>query len=172
MVAKLRAKPGGETIPVTLGSFADVAVEGQFTLIYVLFNTFFNLLTQEEQVRSFESVARHLSRDGAFVIEVFVPDLARFEARQTVRARRVRNDEVFLDASRLDPVNQRVMSQHIVLTEEGVRLYPVKLRYAWPAELDLMARLADLRLRHRWDSWKRTPFLAESTKHISVYEHT
>lgn len=171
MVAKLRAKPGGESITVRLDNFADVAVEGQFSLIYVLFNTFFALLTQDEQVRCFENVARHLSADGDFVIEAFVPDLTRFDGRQTVRAIRVGNDEVRLDASQLDPVSQQVMSQHIVLTEKGVRLYPVKLRYAWPTELDLMAQLAGLQLRHRWNSWKRTPFSEDSNKHISVYRH-
>jgi SAM-dependent methyltransferase len=171
MVAKLRAKPGGESIAVRLGNFADVAVEGQFSLIYVLVNTFFALLTQDEQVRCFENVARHLSADGAFVIEAFVPDLTRFDGRQTVRAIHVGNDEARLDVSQLDPANQQITSQHIVLTEKGVRLYPVKLRFAWPAELDLMARLAGLHLRHRWDSWNRTPFSEESSKHITVYGH-
>jgi SAM-dependent methyltransferase len=169
MVARLRAKPGGEDIAVKLGNFADVAVEGPFALIYVLFNTFFALLTQDEQVRCFENVARRLSADGAFVIEAFVPDLARFDRGQTVRAVRVGDNEVHFEASRLDPIGQQVTSQHIVLTGEGVRLYPVKVRFAWPAELDLMARLAGLQLRHRWDSWERTPFSAESRAHISVY---
>lgn len=171
MVALLRAKPGGETITVSLGDFAGVAVEGQFSLVYVLVNTFFALLTQDEQVRCFENVARHLSADGAFVIEAFVPDLMRFDGRQAVRAIRVGNDEVRLEVSQLDPASQRVTSQQVVLTEEGVRLYPVKLRFAWPSELDLMARLAGLQLRQRWGSWNRTPFSEESGKHISVYGH-
>ena len=171
MVDRLRAKPGGENIPVSLGDFADIAVEGQFSLIYVLFNTFFSLLTQDDQVRCFENVARHLSADGVFLIEVFVPDLKRFDGGQAVRATRVGNDEVRLDVSQLDRASQCVVSQHVALTEQGVRLYPVKLRYAWPSELDLMARLAGLELRHRWDSWQRTPFTEESGKHISVYGH-
>jgi SAM-dependent methyltransferase len=171
MIARLRAKPGGERITVSLGDFADVAVEGEFSLVYVLFNTFFALLTQDEQVRCFENVARHLSADGAFLLEVFVPDLKRFDGRQTVRAIGIGNDEVRLDISQLDPASQQVTSQHVVLTEDGVRLYPVKLRFAWPSELDLMARLAGLQLRQRWDSWKRTPFSEESGKHISVYGH-
>jgi SAM-dependent methyltransferase len=169
MVARLRAKPGGESIPVTLGNFADVAVEGRFSLIYVLVNTFFALLTQDEQVRCFENVARHLTVEGVFLIEVFVPDLTRFADRQTVRARQVGLDQVRLEASNLDAVTQQIRTQMVVLTGEGVRLYPVKLRFAWPAELDLMARLAGLRLRHRWEDWALTPFSARSSTHISVY---
>ncbi len=169
MVARLRAKPGGESIPVTLGNFTDVAVEGQFSLIYVLVNTFFVLLTQDEQVRCFENVARHLTPEGAFLIEVFVPDLTRFADRQAVRARQIGMDQVRLEASQLDPVNQQIMTQIVVLTGEGVRLYPVKVRFAWPAELDLMARLAGLHLRHRWEDWALTPFSARSGTHISVY---
>jgi len=171
MIAKLRAKPGGERIPVTLGDFADVAADGEFSLIYVLFNTFFALLKQDDQVRCFENAARHLSGGGVFVIEAFVPDVARFKDRQTVRAVNVGGDEVRLEASRFDPISQQVVSQHVVLTEQGVRLYPVKVRFAWPAELDLMARLAGLRLQHRWDSWERTPISEESSSHISVYRH-
>jgi SAM-dependent methyltransferase len=171
MIAKLRAKPGGESIPVTLGNFADVAVEGQYALIYVLFNTFFALLTQEEQLRCVHNVAQHLEPRGVFVVEAFVPDLTRFSGQQAVRAVRVSNDEVRLDASQLDPVLQQITSQHMVVTEQGTRLYPVKLRYVWPAELDLMARLAGLQLRHRWSDWKGEVFSAESGKHISIFEH-
>ena len=170
MVARLRAKPGGERIPVTLGNFADVAVEGEFSLIFVLFNTFFALLTQHEQVRCFQNVARHLSPAGAFLIEAFVPDMTRFDRRQTVRTVRVGDREVRLEASQLDPVSQQVTSQHVHLSEQGVRLYPVRIRFAWPAELDLMARLGGLHLRHRWGGWQRTPFTAASGTHISVYE--
>lgn len=169
MVARLRAKPGGESLPVTLGNFADVAVEGPFSLIYVLFNTFFALLTQDEQVRCFENVAHHLTAEGVFVIEAFVPDLTRFTARQVVRASHIDTDQVRLEAAQLDPVNQQVTGQLVVLSEKGVRLYPVKIRFAWPAELDLMAGLAGLQLRHRWASWERTPFSAGSSMHISVY---
>ena len=171
MVARMQAKPGGESIPVALGDFAGVDVEGEFSLIYVLFNTFFALLTQDDQVRCFENVARHLGADGAFLIEVFVPDLTRFRGGQDVRAASVGNDEVRLAVSQLNSVSQQVTSQHVALSEEGARLYPVKIRYAWPSELDLMARLAGLELRYRWDSWQRTPFTEQSGKHISVYGH-
>jgi len=171
MIAQLRGKRGGDQIPVVLGNFADVAVEGQYRLIYVLFNTFFALLTQEEQLRCFRNVAQHLEPQGSFVIEAFVPDLGRFSGQQTVRAVSLSENEVRLDASQLDPVNQQVTSQHIVLTEAGIRLYPVKLRYAWPSELDLMAQLAGLQLKERWENWHKAPFSANSGKHISVYEH-
>jgi SAM-dependent methyltransferase len=172
MIARLRTKPGGDSIPVTMGSFADIAVEGQFSLIFVLFNTFYALLSQDEQVRCFQNVARHLSPSGVFVVEAFVPDLARYNRQQAISAVNIGADEVRLDASRLDLLTQQVTSQHIHITEQGIRLYPVKLRFAWPAEFDLMARLAGLRLRERWASWERAPFTAHSGKHISVYEQS
>ncbi len=171
MVAQLRSRPGGGQVVVTLGDLADVAVEGQYALIYVLFNTFFALLTQEDQVRCMSNVARHLSPTGRFVVEAFVPDMNRFRGQQAFRVVSIGPDEVRLDASQIDPVTQQVASSHIVLTEQGVRLYPVKLRYAWPAELDLMARLAGLRLAQRWANWQKDAFSATSGQHISVYEH-
>ena len=170
MVAKLRAKPGGENIPVTFGDFADIPVEGQYALIYVLFNTIFDLLTQDEQLRCFRNVARHLEPQGAFVIEAFVPDLTRYTGGQSVRAISIDDDKVQLDAARLDPVTQQITAQHVMLTEQGIHLFPVRLRYAWPSEMDLMARLAGLQLKHRWGDWQGGAFSAESGKHISIYE--
>lgn len=172
MVDHLRAKPGGADIPVTLGDFAAVNVDGSFPLIYVLFNTFFALLTQAEQVRCFKNVAQHLTAAGVFVIEAFVPDVARFTGGQAVRAVYVGTEEVRLDVTRWDPLNQHLTSQHIHLTEQGLRLFPVKIRYVWPAEFDLMAQLAGLRLRQRWAGWDRSPFDEDSAKHISVYERS
>ena len=170
MVAKLRAKEGAEAIPVTVGDFVDVGVDAKFSLVFVAFNTFFGLLTQEDQVRCFENVSRRLREGGVFVIEAFVPDLARFVRGQTTQTSKVDADEVLLDVSHHDPVDQRIATQHIFLTEQGIRMYPVQLRYAWPSELDLMARLAGLRLRDRWSDWRRGPFTAESRSHVSVYE--
>jgi SAM-dependent methyltransferase len=169
MIARLRSKPGGGKIEVLESSFAEFDLEARFDLVYVVFNTFFGLLTQEDQVRCFQSVARHLEDEGRFLLEVFVPDLCRFEAQQTVRAVRVEADTVQLDVSRHNPVAQQVSSQHVLLSEEGIRLHPVVLRYAWPSELDLMARLAGLQLKHRWGSWEKGTFSAGSTRHISVY---
>lgn len=169
MVARLRAKPGGDRVTIAMGDFADMAVAGRFTLIFVAFNTFFGLLTQEAQVRCFAGIAEHLTADGLFVLETFVPDLTRFGHGQRVGATGVATDAVSLEASLHDPVAQRVRSQHVVITEQGVRLYPVEIRYAWPSELDLMARLAGLRLRERWAGWSREPFGASSGAHVSVY---
>ncbi|NLF15375.1 MAG: class I SAM-dependent methyltransferase [Anaerolineaceae bacterium] len=170
MVERLRAKPGGENIPVTLGDFSEVAVEGRYTLIYVMFNTFYSLLTQEAQVRCFQNVARHLEPGGSFALEAFVPDLSRFSGGQTVQAVLVEDHQVQVDVSMHDPVRQQITSQHVFLAEGGVRLYPVRLRYAWPAELDLMARLAGLGLKHRWADWEGSAFSARSGMHVSVYE--
>lgn len=170
MVAKLRSKPGGEQIPVTMGDFADVAVTGQFTLVYVVFNTFFSLLTQADQVRCFKNVARHLSPGGVFVLESFVPDMTRFTAGQAMRLAQIRENQVQFDVSEIEFDKQVITSQHVLLTDQGTKFYPVKLRYVWPSEMDLMAELSHLRLRERWSDWKKSPFTAESVKHISVYE--
>jgi SAM-dependent methyltransferase len=178
MVGKLRAKPGGDQIHVVQGSFAEFPADladARFDLIFVVFNTFFALLTQEEQLQCLRSVAAHLSDDesprgpGRFLIEAFVPDLKRFDRGQTVRVVHLAEDTVRLEATQLDPVAQQISSQHVILSESGIQLYPVKLRYAWPSELDLMAKLAGLKLQDRWDSWRRDPFRDESGKHVSVY---
>ena len=171
MVARLRAKPGGERITVTMGNFADVAVEGSYPLICILFNTFFALTTQDEQVRCLQNVARHLSPGGLFVLEGFVPDLGRYSGGQSLRTVTVGDDWVRIDAALLDPVNQVVSVQQIVLSGEGVRLYPIRLRFVWPAELDLMARLAGMRLKERWGDWNGTAFSATSARHVSVFVH-
>jgi SAM-dependent methyltransferase len=171
MVERLRAKPGGERIPVTMGDFAGVGVDGRYALIFVAFNTFFALETQDDQVRCFANVAAHLDEGGVFVLEAFVPDLARFDRGQRVSVSRVEADVVMLDAALHDPVEQRVSSQHVLIEADRVRLQPVAIRYAFPAELDLMARLAGLELRDRWGGWSREPFTDTSGSHVSVYAH-
>ena len=170
MVARLAGKPGGDRIPVTVGNFADVGVSGEYSLIYVVFNTFFMLNDQEEQVRCFANVAKRLRRGGVFLIEAFVPDPARFKDDQIVRVSDMKVGAVNLETSMHDRLSQRVMSHHIVIEQSGVKLYPIQIRYAWPAELDLMARLAGMRLRGRWADWRQSPFVAESTSHISIYD--
>ena len=172
MVSKLKAKPGGAEIEVFMHSFSDFHLDQRFQLIYVVFNTFFNLLTQEEQVRCFRSVSRHLSPEGSFVMEAFVPDLARFTDHQAVRVVNLGEDEVQLETSQVDPVAQQVTAQHLLLSKDGTRMFPVRLRYAWPSELDLMAQIAGLSLRSRWGSWSKEEFSKDSKKHISVYGHT
>ena len=170
MVAKLRAKPGGDKISVTIGDFADVPVPGRYRLVYLVYNTLFNLLTQDDQVRCFENVAAHLMDDGLFVVEAFVPDfLKRLRNEQYVDAEAVGVDEVRLDVGRHDSVAQRLDESHVHLTRKGVRLYPIVCRYAWPSEIDLMARIAGLRLKERWAGWGREVFCATSATHVSVY---
>jgi SAM-dependent methyltransferase len=170
MVARLRAKPGGELIPVTIGDFAEVPVVGEYRLVYLVFNTLFNLLTQDEQVRCFQNVAPHLADGGRFVVEAFVPSfLYRLRDDQYVDAEAIDVAEVRLDVARHDPVAQRLDESHVTLSAAGVRLNPVVCRYAWPSELDLMARLAGLRLEERWGGWCGEPFRRDSARHVSVY---
>jgi len=170
MVAQLRARPGGAQIPVTIGDFADMPVPGVYRLIYVVFNSFFNLLTQEDQVRCFENVAAHLADDGVFLIEAYAPDFL-YELRndQYVEAESIEVAEVRLDLLRHDRATQIIEESHVSLSAAGVRLNPVVQRYAWPSELDLMARIAGLRLKHRWGGWNRQPFTPASSLHVSVY---
>lgn len=170
MVAQLRAKPGGERISVTIGSMADAPFDGDYRLVFVVANSLFNMLTQEEQVRCFENVAAHLTDDGLFLIEGFLPGyLYALRDRQYVDAEAVEVDLVRLDVARHDPVGQLLMESHVSLSAGGVRLNPIVTRYAWPSELDLMARVAGLRLTERWSGWNREPFTAESRYAVSVY---
>ncbi|HET9723533.1 MAG TPA: methyltransferase domain-containing protein [Actinomycetota bacterium] len=170
MIAKLREKPGGADLPVTIGDFAEVGVEGRYRLIYVVFNTLWALLSQEDQTRCVRNVAEHLTPGGAFVVEAFVPDPARFDRGQRIHARTVASHRVVLEASTHDPKGQRVSAQQVVFEDGGgIRMYPVEIRYLWPSELDLMARLAGLRLRQRWGGWHGEPYTGEG-RHVSVYE--
>jgi hypothetical protein len=153
-----------------MGDFADVAVPGAYGLIYVVFNTLFNLLTQNDQVRCFENVAGHLTDDGSFVVETFVPAfLHRLRNDQYVDAESIRVDEVRLDVLRHDMATQMIEESHVSLSTSGVRLNPIVQRYAWPNELDLMARIAGLRLKERWGGWSREPFTSTSSNCVSVY---
>ena len=170
MLEQLRSKPGGDAIPVKIGDFADVEVDGKFNLIFVVFNTFFALLTQEAQVRCFSNVAAHLEPAGLFVIEAFVPDPARYVRNQNVAVSKVTADQTRLDVSQHDPSAQRINTQQIVISGDKARCYPVQLRYAWPSELDLMAQIAGLKLKERWSNWQRTPFRSGDSAHISLYE--
>jgi SAM-dependent methyltransferase len=172
MVERLRAKPGGQAIPVTLGDFAELAVEGSYRLVYVVFNTFFSLLTQDDQVRCFAAVAGHLAPGGAFVLELFVPDPTLHPGGQSVRTRHLGLDGARLDLALHDPMAQRVDFHNVLLTAGGIKVLPGAVRYAWPSELDLMARLAGLRLRERWGGWRREPYTASTQGlYVAVYEH-
>ena len=170
MAAQLREQPGGAAVSVTIGDFADVAVGGTYRLIYVVWNTFFNLLTQSDQVRCFANVGRHLTPDGSFLVEAYVPTfLCRLPDQQYVHAEAILVDEVRLDVLRHDPATQTIEESHVSLSVAGVGLNPVAQRYAWPAELDLMAQMAGLRLRQRWGGWNREAFDSKSELHVSVY---
>ena len=170
MVQQLRGKVGGTVIPVTLGDFTDVAVDGSYALVYVVFSTIFGLPTQDAQIACFRNVAARLNPGGVFVVEALVPDVARYDRLQRVHVNRIEPGRADVSLSRHDPVAQRIISQHVTLTDGGVRLLPVEIRYAWPSELDLMARLAGLRLRERHGDWQRGGFTATSPTHVSVYE--
>lgn len=170
MVAQLRRKPGGTEIPVTIGDFADVPVDGEFRLIFVVYNTIYNLLTQDDQVRCFQNVAKHLTSDGVFVIEAGMPtDYACTRNKQYVDAERVELDAVTLDVARFDIATQLLDESHIRISEEGITLSPIVTRYIWPSEMDLMARIAGLRLHARYGGWLREPFTGSSERHVSVY---
>jgi SAM-dependent methyltransferase len=171
MVSKMRDKPGAAAIRTTVGSIADFSLDATFGLIYVVFNTFFGLLTQDQQVSCFRAVARHLRPGGAFVMQAFVPDVTRFDAHnQRVSAESVGTDEVELEVSEHDPFSQRTTSAHVVIGNAGVRMFPVRIRYAYVSELDLMARLAGLHLRERWSGWNREPYPSHNWMHVSVWE--
>ena len=169
IVDQMRAKPGGASIPVTIGDMADVPVDGEFSLIFVVFNTLFMLTTQEAQVRCVRNVAAHLTSGGRFVVHAFVPDTSRYSQDQALSVRDVGAASVRLDASIYDPQEQQVTSTQIRIAEDGIQLVHAKLRFAYPPELDLMAQLAGLSLEHRWGSFAREPFTADSAFHVSIY---
>jgi len=168
MVATLRAKPGGEDIGVTIGDFATAAVDGTFSVAYLVFNTILNLTTQAAQVACFRNVAAHLEPGGCFVIEVGVPGLQLLPPGETIRAFHVSETRWGFDE--YDVAIQGLTSHHFEIVEGRVERLSVPFRYAWPSELDLMAQLAGLRLRERWRGWKREPYTSDSRKHVSVWE--
>lgn len=172
MVEKLKAKRGAESIDVTVGDFADVGVNGSFPLIYLPFNTLFALLDQERQVECFQNVAQHLETEGRFVLDCFVPDIRRYDEHNTRMAVSSINStrEHAYELSIHHPLTQRVTSHQVRRQADGHTLVlPVKVRYAWPSELDLMGRLAGLELEHRWGWYDRRPFTEASGQHVSVY---
>ena len=169
MVERLKAKPGGDRIQVELGDFATTRVPGEFTLAYLVYNTINNLTTQEDQVSCFQNAAAHLKPGGCFVIEVERPSApAAAAGGETVRPFTVTASRLGFDE--YDIANQGLISHHYWMEGDRFRGLSVPFRYVWPAELDLMARLAGMTLRERWASWDRQPFTSESGKHISVWE--
>ena len=168
MVQRLRMKPGGEAIPVSVGDMTTARRPGAFDLVYVVFNSITNLGTQADQVRCFENAAAHLRPGGAFVAEVFVPQLRRLPPGERHVPFRVTREHLGFDE--YDLVRQGVISHHYWIDDGKVEVLSPPFRYVWPSELDLMARLAGMSLRERWSGWAREPFTSESTKHVSVWE--
>jgi SAM-dependent methyltransferase len=167
MVAQLKKKPGSEAIDVTIGDMTSARVDGSFRLVYLVYNTIGNLLSQDDQVECFCNAAAHLEPGGCFVVEVIVPPLRRLPPGEsslvfTLTPQRVGYDEI-------DVANQLGVSHHIWFREDGPQKFATPWRLVWPAELDLMARIAGLRLRERWGDWDRSPFTGDSMKHVSVW---
>lgn len=168
MVDRLRAKPGGDQIGVTIGDFAHTTVDGSFDVVYLVFNTIMNLTTQAEQVTCFRNAAAHLQPGGCFVIEVSVPDLQRLPHGETIRPFRISDNKLGFDE--YDVAKQGLISHHFRLEGGHWERFSVPFRYVWPLELDLMAELAGMKLRERWSGWKREPFTNESRKLVGVWE--
>jgi len=168
MVARLRAKPGGDAIGVTIGDFATTKVDGTFRLAYLVFNTINNLTTQEAQVACFGNAAAHLEPGGCFVVEVGVPELRRLPPGQNVVPFQVSPTRWAFDI--YDTATQAMSSNYVTIDGGRGEYRSIPFRYVWPAELDLMAQLAGMRLRDRWEGWVREPFTSESRQHVSVWE--
>ncbi len=169
MLQRLRAKPGADRVQVVEGDFADVGalVDGPFDLVFVAFNTLFELTSQEAQVRCLRSAAGVLAAGGVLVVEAFVPEVTQLE--QTVTVTDIGEDFVRLAATRHDPPSQTTATQYLTVRPGGVELDAWTIRYATVPEIDLMAQLAGLRMRERWGGWRREPFAASSAHHVSVY---
>jgi Methyltransferase domain len=168
MLARLRGKPGAERIDAVVGDMATTRVDGEFSLVYLVFNTIFNLTTQEGQVACFENAAAHLPSGGRFVIEARVPELQRLPLGQTVLPWRAEADGMSYYV--YDVVRQGLSGRHYNFVDGRVEANPIEMRYAWPSELDLMARIAGMRLQDRWGGWEREPFTHLSPSHGAIYE--
>jgi len=168
MAARLRAKPGGDAIGVTIGDFATTRVDGTFSLAYLVFNTIENLTMQDAQVACFRNAAAHLEPGGCFVVEVEVPELRRLPPGQTVLPWRVTPTQWAFDI--YDTATQAMSSNYITVTGGRGEVRSIPFRYVWPAELDLMAQIAGMRLRDRWEDWNGRPFTGDSRRHVSVWE--
>jgi SAM-dependent methyltransferase len=168
MASRLRAKPGGDRIDVTIGDITSTRVDGGFSLVYLVYNVIENLTSQDDQVECFRNAAAHLAPGGRFVIEVEVPALRRLPPGETVRPFTVTPTRFGFDE--FDTPMQGLVSHHYWVEGGELRTVSMPFRYVWPSELDLMARIAGLTLRERWGDWNREPFTAESTKHVSVWD--
>jgi SAM-dependent methyltransferase len=170
MVDRMREKPEGNAIEVIVGDMSRVTTGRRYGLVYLVYNTIGNLLTQDDQVACFQNAARHLEPGGAFVLECRVPTAPGRPGHQFVDAEEVGVDHVVLGVCRYDPVSQVLDNNHVRISADGIILDPIRLRLAHPPEFDLMARIAGLRLRERWGGWNGEAFTAASWRHVSVYE--
>jgi SAM-dependent methyltransferase len=170
MAALLHSKPGGQEIPVVVGDFSQATAGNDFRLAVLALNTIYALPSQDAQVACFANAAGHLRPGGRFVIEAWVPDVGAFRNGRAVRPVQIHGGHVELEVAELHPAGQTMLTTKVHLSDSGVRLIPANHRYAWPSELDLMARIAGLRLLHRWADWNRAPFHDGSTAHVSVWE--
>jgi SAM-dependent methyltransferase len=169
MLDRLRAKDSQQLIDARLADFGSDPLGTDLGLVFVAFNTFFGLTDQSSQVRCFANVAKALAPGGRFVIEAFVPDVSRFDRGQRTDTTAIGAQRVTINSAIHDPISQRVESMHTSISPDGTNMYPVVIRYAWPAELDLMAQLAGLETEHRWGGWDRRTFTAHSGRHVSVW---
>jgi SAM-dependent methyltransferase len=169
MLDQLRNKPGGAAMPLRVGNFADTHLDGDFALVVLAANTIFALPSQDAQVQAFRNAAAHLRPGGHFVLEAWVPDVGDFRAGRALRIVSVQDRRVVLEAAELEPVEQHMRTTKLFCGPDGLQAFPANHRYAWPAELDLMARLAELNRVHRWASWRRDPYTAISRQHVTVY---
>jgi SAM-dependent methyltransferase len=170
MVDRMREKPGGNAVEVTIGDMSRATMGRSYGLVYLVYNTIGNLLTQDDQVRCFQNAARHLAEGGAFALECRVPTAPARPGGQFVDAEHITADHVVLGICHYDPVTQILDNNHVRISTSGIILEPISLRLAYPPEFDLMARIAGLRLRERWGGWNGEAYTAGSWRHISVYE--
>lgn len=173
MVSKLREKPGGADLPITMGDFSTVQIEEEFDVVYIVFNTLFSLLTQEKQVACFGNMRKHLSDDGVVVVETYVPDAYHAQTLPNVSTLQLNSDTLLIDSLQVDPRAQIIRLVHSLISNNGLRTFSERHRYSFPTEMDLMARLADLTLQDRWGGWKGEPFGPASVHNcVSVFTPT
>ena len=168
MIAQLQSKPGADAIGITIGNFSETKVSERFQLVFLVFNTITNLTTQDEQVDCFCNAAAHLETGGCFVIETFIPELRLLPSGETIRPHQF--NQFGFDFDEYNVATQELVSYHYINVDGAFKGHSLPFRYVWPAELDLMARIAGMKLRERWSDWNRQPFTNESVSHISVWE--
>jgi SAM-dependent methyltransferase len=176
MAARIASKPGGDAVEVTIGDMTTTRVAGQFSLVYLVFNTISNVTTQDGQVNVFRNAAAHLRPGGLFLVEVGLPDLRRLPPGQDTVPFTVApgaDGGGYVGFDQYDVVTQQFTSNHVTVSPDGKGQFRrIPFRYAWPAEMDLMARIAGMSLKYRWADWDRSELTAESTKHVSIWRQT